>query len=76
MGERNQLTMSEEIDLYYKVVVNESCPTCGPKSWAIVGPDGAELGITFGLKEDAEELSVMLDTAYEMGLLHGKKGTN
>lgn len=61
----------------YRVEVEHGgCETCGDgKQWCVVGPDDVALGITFGVKEDAEELADMLSDAYVMGKRDVEKET-
>jgi DNA-directed RNA polymerase subunit RPC12/RpoP len=46
----------------------ETCPHCGSKRvWNVVGPDGVALGVSFGDKEDANEVADDLSRAYLAG---------
>ncbi len=62
----------------YKVEIdNAGCPNCGGgKTWSVLQPDGYLLGVSYSLRESAEDLAMELNRAFRFGKKEGAKNVS
>jgi hypothetical protein len=63
------------VNAYYVEPESDGCEKCGHGAmWNVVGPDGTAISITYGDREDADDMAEQLSRAYEDGEVAGRAG--